>query len=451
MNVIYTLSEYLATFIEGLTALFVASSLSVPKYNYKKHIPIIVFSSAIYTVLISLLNQWKSYSIVTLTFAIIYTFLILLFVSKGKLLLKITSSITAWFFIIAVDYVLTYTIIMIIGGSLDISKGFAIIMQPGKIRTIFILTDKILQAVIFILCRRFYKKLGTLNQRSQIMILIVSTFSYIVMQILMNLAISDSVLTLQIAIIFSIFFFVLTVTISIAAIVLSSEYQEKKSETELMLLSNSMLEKNYSEMKTAQGIISQQVHDFKNHLRILNGLIERDEKAKEYIDELVGEIYNNSNRCNCGNDTIDSIINCKMNEAEINKISFSYSIDINTAIKISSVDLCAILANQLDNAIEACLKIYDENKRFIKLKISQKESILLFKVTNSVNSDPFENNALLESTKGNSNQAHGYGIKNIKATAEKYSGILKNEYKDGMFTSSVMISKKHYNTQKYTI
>lgn len=218
-----------------------------------------------------------------------------------------------------------------------------------------------------------------------------------------------------------------------------------------MLLSNSMLEKNYSEMKTAQGIISQQVHDFKNHLRILNGLIERDEKAKEYIDELVGEIYNNSNRCNCGNDTIDSIINCKMNEAEINKISFSYSIDINTAINISSVDLCAILANQLDNALEACLKIYDENKRFIKLKISQKESILLFKVTNSVNSDPFENNALLESTKSNSNQAHGYGIKNIKATAEKYSGILKNEYKDGMFTSSVMISKKHNNTKKYTI
>ncbi len=64
-----------------------------------------------------------------------------------------------------------------------------------------------------------------------------------------------------------------------------------------------------------------------------------------------------------------------------------------------------------------------------------------FKVTNSVNNNPFENNALLDSTKNTSGQAHGYGIKNIKATAEKYSGILKNEYKDGMFTSSVMISE----------
>ena len=73
--------------------------------------------------------------------------------------------------------------------------------------------------------------------------------------------------------------------------------------------------------------------------------------------------------------------------------------------------------------------------------ITQKESIIIFKVTNTVKDNPFINNNGLKSTKSDRNEIHGYGIKNIKKTAEKYSGTLNNEYKDGIFISSVMISE----------
>ena len=441
MPVLYSLSELAATFIEGLTALFVAGSLCVPKIERKKYILVTVLSGIAYTALITLLNERESFSFVTLIVAIIFTFFMLLFISEGDIIRKVTSSMVTWFFIVAIDYVFTYSLMMIVGRSLDISKGFAIIMNPGTTRVIFILTDKLLQVLVFILCRKLYPKLHTLNRRNQVMVLIISTFSYIVMQILMGLAVSDSVHTLQIAVIFSLFFFIFSVVISVLAIAVSAGYQEKKIEAELISLSNSMLKKNYAEMHTAQNMISQQVHDFKNHLLTLNGMIEQDKSAKSYIADLVGSVYSTSKFCRCGNDTIDSIVNCKMNEAVSSDISFEFNIDLKKPISVSPADICAILANQLDNAIEACREIENKEKRSIKLRITQKESIIIFKTVNTVKDNPFINNRELKSTKTDYSDIHGYGIKNIKNTAEKYSGTVKNEFKDGRFISSVMISE----------
>ena len=67
---------------------------------------------------------------------------------------------------------------------------------------------------------------------------------------------------------------------------------------------------------------------------------------------------------------------------------------------------------------------------------------MLFKVTNPVASDPFLHNASLTSTKTGDGAAHGLGLRNMQDIAEKYSGSLKNEYVDGRFISTVLISGK---------
>ena len=93
------------------------------------------------------------------------------------------------------------------------------------------------------------------------------------MSILTNLILTGSLLALQIAVIFSLFFILITISISIITITISTKYQNEKSEKELMSMANMMLEKNYIQMKESQDIIRKQVHDFKNHIRTLNGML----------------------------------------------------------------------------------------------------------------------------------------------------------------------------------
>ena len=260
------------------------------------------------------------------------------------------------------------------------------------------------------------------------------------MSILTNLILTGSLLALQIAVIFSLFFILITTSISIISITISTKYQNEKSEKELMSMANMMLEKNYIQMKESQDIIRKQVHDFKNHIRTLNGMLEDNSNAKEYTKELLSASYQQAQYCHSGNDIIDSIINCKMNEAAENNIEFIHKIHLNSQLYISFADICAILANQIDNAIEACVKIPNDKERFVKVEIWNKESFVFFKVTNTVFQNPFDNSHNLKTTKDNSDYMHGFGIKNIQETASKYGGTLKNDYSNNCFISLVMVS-----------
>ena len=205
-----------------------------------------------------------------------------------------------------------------------------------------------------------------------------------------------------------------------------------------MSMANMMLEKNYIQMKESQDIIRKQVHDFKNHIRTLNGMLEDNSNAKEYTKELLSASYQQAQYCHSGNDIIDSIINCKMNEAAENNIEFIHKIHLNSQLYISFADICAILANQIDNAIEACVKIPNDKERFVKVEIWNKESFVFFKVTNTVFQNPFDNSHNLKTTKDNSDYMHGFGIKNIQETASKYGGTLKNDYSNNCFISVVL-------------
>lgn len=396
--------------------------------------------SIIYTILITLLNKWQVFSFFTIAVAIAFTFAAIFFTTRGSLLYKLCAVMITWFFIHATDYIISYCLIMIIGKSIDISEGISLILVPGTIRMIYILINKLLQIAIFVSFHKLYSKLKLLNKKNIFLLFAVTTLSYIVMSILTNLVLTDSLISLQTAVIFSLFFIILTIVISIISVVISSKYQNEKREKELIALTNTLMEKNYTEIKHAQDIIRRQVHDFKNHILTIDGMLSEDSNAKKYTKELLETSYQQAQNCHSGNEIIDSIINCKMNEATNQNIEFNHKILLNTKLNISFVDICAILANQIDNALEACAKISIDKERSVKVQIWQKESFVFFKVINTVDKNPFDNLNNLKSTKDNSDTMHGLGIKNIRETAAKYDGFLKNNYIDGYFISLVMVS-----------
>lgn len=439
LNLFYQSLEIFATFVEGFIVFYITCSATGRKYPPGKHYSLVLLFTAIYTALITYLNSFDLFSFYTIVFAAVYCFIASSLICSGGILLRLTASSMAWFFIHALDAVLTYGMIMIIGGSFDLSQGLSYITEYGPSRAAYLAVNKFLQLLVFFSAHKLYPKIKLLNKKYMLWLFIITTTAFVVMEILISLTFSDSILVLQTAIILSLFFIVLAIVTTIFAVTVSSRYQNEKNELELMAVANTVMEKNFAEMKLSQNIIKQQVHDFKNHIRIIDGMLEKSSPAKEYVKELLSVSYAQAKLCQSGNDIIDSIINCKITEARAVGIPFEHRVALSSELSVSSTDICAILANQIDNALEACEKIKDPEKRFAKVEIWQKDSFIFFKVTNSVENNPFENNSELKSTKKNAGGIHGFGIKNIRETSAKYDGLLENNFKNGIFISTVML------------
>ncbi len=441
MEIFYQFLELFATFVEGAIALFVSINLAGKKFSNRKTAVYILIISALYTAIITFFNSLQAFSFATIFIALLFTFAAMVFATESKLIYKFCSIVMTWFFMNIIEYIFTYSFIMILGESIDISKGIALILSPGITRAMYILLNKSIQITVFLAFKKVCSKLKLLNEKSVTLLFLVVTVAHIILNILTNLIVSGSVVLLQFAIILSLFFIGITIISVIVLISVSFKYQNAKREQELLTMANTMMEKNYTEIKHIQNSIRKQVHDFKNHLRTIDGLITEDCEAKSYLNELLEVSYRQAQNCNCGNEIIDSIVNCKMNEAAIQGTNFKYNIQLREKLNISPVDICAILANQIDNALEACAEINGDENKFINVEIFQKDSFIFFKVTNSVKENPFNSAGKLETSKEDK-ILHGIGLKSISETANKHNGYLKNEYIDGCFVCLAMISVK---------
>ncbi|MCH5352119.1 MAG: sensor histidine kinase, partial [Acutalibacter sp.] len=253
---------------------------------------------------------------------------------------------------------------------------------------------------------------------------------------------SDSLLIMQTAILFTFLFAVACVVIVLAASFLSLRYQSEKEQNRLLSTVNALTEENYQKLSVLQKELSKQNHDFTNHVRTLNGLLREEDAAEalRYTEVLLKAPLERTALCKSGNTIIDAVINSKIAEAEELSIEFRFQVNFALPTNISAVDICTILGNQIDNALEACQKVQDEKDRRIDVRIYQQaNSVAVFQVSNTVESDPFENNEELKTTKTDSEKLHGLGIQNIRETAEKYQGILENSYQNGKFISSALL------------
>lgn len=216
----------------------------------------------------------------------------------------------------------------------------------------------------------------------------------------------------------------------------------------LLKATNQLLTDNYQQLHTYQQNHAKQIHDFNHHLTALKGLATRKkhEEISDYIDSLLSIAYQETALCHSGSDIIDAIINHKAAEAKNLGIIFDFAVPPLVRSNIDPVDICGVLANQIDNAFDACKQIPSPGLREVKVIIKQVENFMFFRVENTVEHDPFQNNSSLASTKKDVSTQHGLGLKNIGDIANKYSGFLRNEFRDGRFISVVSLCYEPLDT-----
>lgn len=182
-------------------------------------------------------------------------------------------------------------------------------------------------------------------------------------------------------------------------------------------------------------------HDYRNHMIVINALLESGstDRAREYINAMNADINNTLNKVSTGNFVADAIINNKSIIAAQsgNKISFSGQIPERG---IDDSDICTILANALDNAIEATEKLGTESTISVDAAVRQGSFIL--SVTNPVAENvKIGKNNTVKTTKKNRNE-HGIGTKNITRTVNKYNGALMLECENKVFSFTVRLNIK---------
>lgn len=197
---------------------------------------------------------------------------------------------------------------------------------------------------------------------------------------------------------------------------------------------------HYSELEKRNQDLKYFRHDIRNHLGTIQHLMEKNQLslASEYIHNMEdGLLRKDRQMIETGNPILDAVLSEKISIAMEHKIQIQHEIVIFKNIRLESLDGCAIFGNILDNAIEACMKIEEEEKRIIKIKIVSKANMLICKFRNTVNENiPIDKE--LRTTKPDA-QMHGMGIKNIRNSVEKYGGQVKFERKEDYFEVSFVL------------
>lgn len=181
-------------------------------------------------------------------------------------------------------------------------------------------------------------------------------------------------------------------------------------------------------------------HDLKNHLLSLKLLNENGstEEIKAYIDSLLEQGNPPRKVFHTGNDLADGLLSMKLDAENTKDIEVKVSMDLSSATFLTNEDLCVIMGNALDNAVEACSKVKGR-KRFIYINGSLSANYLLLRFENSCAGIPTLINGLPEASKKDS-LSHGYGLKNVSNILKKYDGNMNiSKGGDGKFILNIMI------------
>ena len=211
--------------------------------------------------------------------------------------------------------------------------------------------------------------------------------------------------------------------------------------TKDLKLQIALQEQSVKRMEVAYNRTREIRHDLKNHIAGMYGLLNSEdyEGLRKYLNAMNDTVEDSTYIAVCNNSAIDAILNEKLYIAQKKTVHMQYDICDLSNCSVGTMDICIILANAIDNAVEACEKIEDEKERYIQVRVTDGD-FLLFSITNPVAYAPQKSgNGLYISDKPDAGN-HGIGLKSIKSTAEKYGGEMIAKCENNVFRLVVKLN-----------
>ena len=200
----------------------------------------------------------------------------------------------------------------------------------------------------------------------------------------------------------------------------------------------SLVSIHYAEVENMHKQMRGWKHDYNKHIQTLKSLVSAGnvEAIRHYLNELDTDLTRIDAVIKTGNPMADAILGSKISLAKNKGITVMADAQIAVSLTTGAVDLCIIIGNLMENAIEACMPL-PEKDRLIRVYMEMKNTQLYISVTNTAPAGKRQKTGKRHlTTKG---QGHGFGLARIDNIVERYSGYLSRNSEDGVYTTEILL------------
>ena len=197
-----------------------------------------------------------------------------------------------------------------------------------------------------------------------------------------------------------------------------------------------LIEKQVREIQNMYRQVRGWRHDYRNHINNMKIQLSQEnyDGLSDYLNELADDLDTVDTVIKTGNVMADAILNSKLNVAEKMNVQLNVKANVPEMLPMSDVELCSLLGNMLDNAVEACGTLPEE-ERFMRVYIGKLKGQLYLSVQNSAGKVRKEKGSYLSTKEGE----HGYGLFRIDRVAKKYGGYVNRQNEEGVFATELLI------------
>ena len=212
----------------------------------------------------------------------------------------------------------------------------------------------------------------------------------------------------------------------------------KKIDKQIASYQQELIETHYREVDNMYRQIRGWRHDYRNHIQTMKAYAASEdwEAVKRYLDLLDDDLMTVDTVIKTGNPMTDAILNSKISLAKAKDIQVIADAHIPVKLKSSEIDLCCIIGNLFDNAIEASMKLPQEQRQ-IRVYMDMKSTQLYISFTNFTAGKKMKKEGTrFRSTKG---KDHGFGLIRIDTIVERLEGYISRNSEDGAFTTEILL------------
>jgi len=179
-------------------------------------------------------------------------------------------------------------------------------------------------------------------------------------------------------------------------------------------------------------------HDYRNHIQTMKAYAANGDIASinRYLDALDVDLSTVDTVIKTGNPMTDAILNSKISLAKSKEIPVIADAHIPVKLKLSEIDLCCIIGNLFDNAIEASLKLPKE-ERLIRVYMDMKNTQLYISFTNFTAGGKLSK--IAGSFRSNKGEGHGFGLMRMDTIVKRLDGYISRNSEDGAFTTEILL------------
>jgi len=195
-------------------------------------------------------------------------------------------------------------------------------------------------------------------------------------------------------------------------------------------LQYTQLVRHIEETKTAR-------HDLRQHLGVIRAYIRSGEAEKllDYLNDYETMLPADTRKTFCINFAVNAVFTYYAEEVRKKEIDFDINCPMPETLPVNEPEICALLGNLLENAVDACTE-WTDTAPFIRVRGECQGRMIILTVDNTCQTEPKQENGRFLSTK---HEGYGTGTYSVKTTAEKNGGSVKFEYRDKVFYASVLL------------